>query len=427
MKNHISNNLIKLANVFADNQCRLYVVGGWVRNNLCGLPLSDIDICGNAHGEDFENMCGQCGFEFKSVNAKLGTYLVLVGDEKYEYTPFRIENYHLGKHTPEHVEWTEDIRIDARRRDFTCNAIYYDILADRIIDFYDGQKDIEKGILRAVETPEFVFSSDGLRILRLVRFACQLGWKIDRHTFRVAKKMTYQLKYISGERKTTELKSIFTAEKKYGRESQPLKILNDLCIYPYLVPIAGIKKHIDEKVYEGISRCDDVMGAFVCALVLSKYTRLATDEQYIYDVQSVLSCLRCGGDVKDLTKTVSIMGHLKYDKIDLDTVCKFISLKGESRQIVREIFGLEKLLEQERYYIQNNIPLRIDDLDIDNSEILKLVPKERVSYVKKYLFDLCQNGFVENKRKNLVDFIKRTSDYANRPKQKPILKGLNDK
>lgn len=402
-------------------------MGGWVRNKLCGLPLNDIDICGGLHSEDFEKVCGICGFEYKVVNAKLGTYLVIAGDEKYEYTPFRIENYNLGKHAPEYVEWTDDIRVDARRRDFTCNAIYYDILADRVIDFYDGQKDIQKGVLHAVETPEFVFSSDGLRILRLVRFACQLGWKIDRHTFKVAKKMTYQLKYISGERKTAELKNIFTAVKKYGRESHPLKILNDLCIYPYLVPLAGIKKHIDEKVYEGISRCDDVMGAFVCAVVLEKYTKIATDEQYIYDVQSVLSCLRCGGDVKDLTKAVSVMGHVKYDKIDLDTVCKFISLKGESHQIVRELFGLEKLLEQERYYIQNNIPLRMDDLDIDNSEILKLVPQERVSYVKKYLFELCQNGFIENKRKVLVEFIKRTSDYANRPKQKPILKGINNK
>lgn len=427
MKENVGQNLIKLANAFADNQNRLYIVGGWVRNSICGLPLNDIDICGGLHGEDFERVCKVCGFEYKSVNAKLGTYLVIVGDEKYEYTPFRIENYHLGKHTPEHVEWTDDIRVDARRRDFTCNAIYYDILADRIIDFYNGQKDIEKGILRAVETPEFVFSSDGLRILRLVRFACQLGWKIDRHTFKVAKKMTYQLKYISGERKTAELKNIFTAEKKYGRKACPLKILNKLYIYPHIVSVPGIKKRIDEKLYAGIARCDDIMGAFACAVVLSKYSRLVTDEQYVYDVQSVLACLRCGGDVKDLTKTVSVMAHVKYDKIDLDTVCKFVSLKGESRQIVREIFGLEKLLEQERYYVQNNIPLRIDDLDIDNADILKLVPKERVSYVKRYLFDLCQNGVLENRRGVLVDFIKRTSDYANRPKQKPILKGLNDK
>lgn len=427
MRNHISKNLMMLANIFADNQCRLYVVGGWVRNSLCGLPLSDIDICGNAHGDDVEKMCKQCGFEFKSVNPRLGTYLIIAGDEKYEYTPFRIENYHLGKHTPENVEWTDDIRVDARRRDFTCNAIYYDILADRVIDFYDGRKDIEKGVLRAVETPEFVFSSDGLRILRLVRFARQLGWKIERRTFKIAKQMTYQLRYISGERKSAELKNIFCAEQKYGRSSKPLKLLNDLCIYPYLVPLAGVKKHIDEKLYDGICRCDDVLGAFVCTVVLAKHSALTTDEQYMYNVQSVLSCLRCGGDVKELTKTVSVLSHVKYDKIDLETVCKFLTLKGESRQIVREIFGIEKLLEQERYYIQNNIPLRIDDLKITNSDILALVPQERVSYVKRYLFELCQNGLLQNNPDVLIDFIKRTSDYANRPKQKPILKGIKNK
>lgn len=431
MKELVSKNLIKLAQVFADNDSRLYVVGGWVRNNLCGLALGDIDICGSLHDSALEKVCIEVGFKSKVINEKLGTYVIIAGTEKYEYTPFRVENYNLGKHAPESVEWTDDIKVDAKRRDFTCNAIYYDILADQIIDFYDGVNDIKRGVLRTVETPEFVFSSDGLRILRLVRFACQLGWKIDRHTLKVAKNMTYQLKFISGERKTAELKSIFTAQQKYGRKSRPLKLLNDLSIYPQLVPLASISKTICEKQFASITQCNNTMSAFICALLLSKYARVTTDEQIAFDVQNVLSSLRCGGDAKELSKTISVLNSVKQNKIDLSAVCKFVALKEDSKQIVSEFYGLDRLLEKQKYYEEHNIPLRISDLKIENSQIIDLVPNDRVSYVKAYLFDLCQNGLLQNQTDVLVEFIKRTNDYAtkmaSKPRQKPILKGIKSK
>lgn len=411
-----------LAKAFIDMNSRLYVVGGWVRNNFCGLTLSDIDICGSLHENEVEKACTTCGFSCKVVNAKLGTYLIIAGDEKYEYTPFRIENYHLGKHSPENVSWTDDIKIDARRRDFTANAVYYDIIDDKIIDFYGGVADIERGVLRAIETPEYVFSSDGLRVLRLVRFACQLDWKIERKTLNVAKKMVYQLKYISGERKSAELKQIFSAAQKYDRHSRPIKILNNLNIYPYLVDVYGLPKKLDEKKYGKIVCCDDSLGALIAALILTKYNSRASEEQILFDTQNALSSLRCGGDVKDLARAICVMMAVRADDITLDVVCKFVMLKGESRQIVREFCGLEKLLEKERLYREQNIPLKIEQLDIENADIMALVPNDRVSYVKKYLFELCQNGMIKNNKQDLIQFLKRTSDYANKQKSADIQK-----
>ncbi len=406
----ISENLKLLSSAFKECGSTLYIVGGAVRNSIAGLDYSDIDICSNMLGDGVQGVCQKLGFDCKVVNQKLGTMLIMAGGEQYEYTPFRVENYIRGNHSPEYVEWTDDIKTDARRRDFTCNAIYYDILSGQIVDFYGGVKDIHKRYIKAIETPEFVFSSDGLRVLRLVRFSSTLGWKIDAHTFRVCKKMTYQLKYISGERKTSELKSIFTAHQKYGSQVNPIALLNKLKLYPLIVTLAGVPDKIDEKRYANICKCDDVIGAFVCALILTKYPRPCSEAQLVYDVQSIISNLHCGGDVKDLSRLVSVMFDVRAGKIDVSTVSKFVSLKGESRDILKNLFGLDTLIDKEREYRHNNIPLKLDELDIDNATLIKLVPQNQVSHMKNYLFGLCQNGLVKNTLKDLTAYVEQMQE-----------------
>ena len=409
MKEILSENLIKLSNEFLKEEGRLYVVGGYVRNYLLGLPLSDIDVCGALHFEKVKAICEKLGFECKEINKRLGTLLIVAGEEKYEYTPFRTENYVLGKHSPESVEWTDDIKVDARRRDFTCNALYYDITNDDILDFYDGIEDIINKSLKAIETPEWVFSSDGLRILRLVRFACSLGFEIDRKTFKVARKMLYQLKYISGERKTAELKEIFNAHIKYSREDISLKLLNKFNIYPYIVGMPNIPRKINLRKYGKVfSECENKFLAFVYILLLSRYRKQnVTTNQIVFDLQTLVNdVLHAGGDIKEMSKTLYVISRMQKDRDSLEMCVMYSDLKYESRQIVKSFCDARMLVEKINQMKAQNIPLNLDQLQISNGEIMEIVPKETISYVKNLLLQKCQYGIIPNEHDALIKAVK---------------------
>ena len=212
----------------------VYVVGGYVRNSLRGLKPTDIDLAGPA---PVSALRLPSKYRVKTVNFRLGTAQIKCGKEVYEYTPFRLENYDKG-HTPSEVCFTTDIRRDALRRDFTCNSVYYDAVNDELLDFVGGISDIEKGILRSYR-PDKILSADGLRILRLIRFACQLGFKIDGTTANVAMEKAELLKEISQERKRDELNKMLIADTANGVDQahyRAMKLMFKMGIFKFMIP-----------------------------------------------------------------------------------------------------------------------------------------------------------------------------------------------
>lgn len=212
----------------------VYLVGGYVRNSLRGLKPTDMDLTGP---QPVSALKLSPKYRVKTVNFRLGTAQIKCGKEVYEYTPFRVENYDKG-HTPSEVYFTTDIKQDALRRDFTCNSVYYDIINDELIDLVGGIADIERGVLRSYK-PERTLSSDGLRIIRLVRFACQLGFKIDGATASAAMAKAELLKDITLERKREELDKILAADVANGIDQahyRGVKLLAKMGLFKYLIP-----------------------------------------------------------------------------------------------------------------------------------------------------------------------------------------------
>ena len=210
--NNIEEKALKILNILHEHNHESYIVGGYVRDYCLGRVSDDIDICGTMPYDKMQELCKCLKFRVDIVNKRLGTLLISPEEGvHFEYTPFRVENYVNGNHSPESVEFVNDIAIDARRRDFTINCIYVNVLTKEVFDPYGGVKDIEKRVVKAIETPEKVFSSDGLRILRLVRFASALNFDIDRKTLKIAREMSFQLRDISAERKKHELDQIVVA------------------------------------------------------------------------------------------------------------------------------------------------------------------------------------------------------------------------
>jgi len=214
----------------------IYIVGGYVRNQFCGLPLkADIDIASDFDGELFK----KAGARAVVINKKLCTMQIKYEGDNFEYTPFRKEKYaDGGHHSPISVEFISDINEDAKRRDFTANSIYYDVLNKKIVDPSGGAEDAKNKVLRCHDA-EFVFKSDGLRLMRLVRLSAELGYKIDENTKTAAIGFRHQLKDISAERKRDELNKILYADKKYGivdAHYHGIKMLHELGLWEFILP-----------------------------------------------------------------------------------------------------------------------------------------------------------------------------------------------
>lgn len=217
MKIKISNNLYKLAKLFGKEN-PLFVVGGYVRNQIAKVHNSDIDLACNLKLNQVQELLKDTKYNFKVKNQKLGTAIISCGKHEYEYSTFRSEFYQgQGEHSPDVINFDASIVEDARRRDFTINAVYYNILADELEDFYGGINDIRAKQIRTVETADYVLQNDGVRILRMIRLACELNYFIDNDTLSAASKYIHNLDSISQDRLRNEFVKIINAKAVFGK------------------------------------------------------------------------------------------------------------------------------------------------------------------------------------------------------------------
>ena len=216
MKN---NKLIALAEKFAPYS-PLYAVGGCVRDDILGIQSGDIDVCASIDAAKVKEFLKGTEFTVQNRDLRMGTIIITSHGFKAEYTTFRVDSYSegSGKHRPDSVKFTEDMKEDALRRDFTCNAVYLNILNDELVDLVGGLEDINNKVIKTVTDPNAVFEADGLRILRMVRFAAELGFEIDEETLKVAKDNVWRIKDLSPERVLVELDKIFVADTAHGRK-----------------------------------------------------------------------------------------------------------------------------------------------------------------------------------------------------------------
>lgn len=219
-------------------------------NSPC-LPLSGSTAKNSPRGGrlDLAENCAPGGRLDLAENCARGGSLDKV---EAEYAAFRSDKYIRGEHTPAETFFTEDISLDARRRDFACNAIYYDISADSFVDPLGGIDDVNAKRLRTADAPDKVFGEDGLRLLRLARFAGTTGFTPTAETIASAKKNAELIADIAPERVFAELKLILSADEKYGNERgvyEALKILDETRvldgIFPELTAGRNLKQRAD--------------------------------------------------------------------------------------------------------------------------------------------------------------------------------------
>ena len=210
--------LTEFAKLVRTRGARLFVVGGHVRNALLGVPVSDTDVTSALRPEEVTVLAKEAGFKVVKKGIAFGMVEVHIGDKSYEHTTFRSDSYaEGGSHRPTSVAFSDSPEADAFRRDFTVNALYADVLTGEIIDPTGGLADLEKRLIRTTTPdPAVILRDDGLRLMRLCRFAAELGFDIEERTFETAKNCAHLLKDVSAERIRDELLKILMADVKYG-------------------------------------------------------------------------------------------------------------------------------------------------------------------------------------------------------------------
>ena len=207
-----------------------YLAGGCVRDFLMNRTPHDFDIATQATPEQVEKLFPNS----LMVGRAFGVSIIPYDGFQLEIATFRKDgDYRDGRH-PEGVIFA-DAKEDAKRRDFTVNALFYDLNSEQVIDHVDGLKDIKSKTLRAVGEPALRFTEDKLRLLRAVRFAAQLDFEIEPETWREVVRLAPEIYVVSRERVRDEIVKLLSSSERV----RGLMLLRESGLIETLFPALG--------------------------------------------------------------------------------------------------------------------------------------------------------------------------------------------
>src|SRR5204863_4745644 len=181
-----------------------YFAGGCVRDIVRRMTPKDYDVATSAAPETVQKIFPRT----HAVGAHFGVIIVLENDFQFEVATFRSDDAYIDGRHPSAVHFSSP-EEDAQRRDFTINGMFYDPVADNVIDFVGGRADIDAKLVRAIGEPAQRFAEDRLRMLRAVRFGTVLGYQIHSETWKALLANAPSINQISAERIRDELVRIF--------------------------------------------------------------------------------------------------------------------------------------------------------------------------------------------------------------------------
>jgi tRNA nucleotidyltransferase (CCA-adding enzyme) len=182
---------------------QVVLAGGCVRDALIGRPINDFDIATDATPDQVESLFPRS----LAVGKAFGVIKVIAGTGAYDVATFRNDGSYADGRRPRSVKFS-NLEEDAKRRDFTVNALFYSLAKDEVIDTVGGIKDLERKIIRTVGRAEDRFDEDSLRALRAIRFSAQLQFEIEPETWEAVKSHAPVMPRLARERQAEELRKL---------------------------------------------------------------------------------------------------------------------------------------------------------------------------------------------------------------------------
>lgn len=322
-----------------------YAVGGCVRDSLLGKAPTDWDITTSATPTEMQEVFAS--YRMVETGLKHGTLTVIIDGMPLEITTYRVEgDYSDGRH-PDSVSFTRCLSEDLRRRDFTVNAMAYHPLVG-LVDLYGGREDLADGLVSCVGESEKRFSEDALRILRALRFASVLGFRITKDTECAIRALYPTLSCVSIERIATELDKLLC-----GTSAQ--RIVSDYFeVFLHLIPaLQAAKDFYLLSIVPSVHVARWAALFWCCGLSAEAagevLRRLRLDNHTIRDVKTLLNCrsmphhtdadllrlLNCLGDgdlLRDYLALVEMDGNtcLRIQRLIADNQCYKTSMLAVS-------------------------------------------------------------------------------------------------
>ena len=306
-----------------------YAVGGCVRDLLMKKEPKDWDITTSAKPEEIQKIFPESFYEnnFGTVTIKTASANPIF--KEVQITPYRVEGKYKDKRHPEEVKFVTKLEDDLSRRDFTVNAMAVDE-AGKLIDPFDGQKDLKAKVIRTVGKPEERFNEDALRILRAVRFATVLDFKIEKTTLEAIKQSAAWLEAISKERIRDEFIKIIESDNAY----EGVLLLKETELLKYIVP----------ELLEGVDVGQNLHHIYTVWEHNTRALKYAAEKKYSLEV-------RLGSLFHDIGKPRTKRGDGKYSTFYGHDV---VGAKMTAQIMVRLKFPndvVEKVIKLVRYHL----------------------------------------------------------------------------
>ena len=364
-----------------------YIVGGCVRDCLLGKSPDDYDITTSAKPDEVKKLFT------RTVDTGLahGTVTVVKNSKPFEVTTFRIDGEYKDNRHPTTVEYTDNVKLDLARRDFTVNAMAYNHIRG-LVDVFGGVEDLKNGIIRTVGKAEDRFSEDALRVLRAIRFSSTLGFKIEEKTSLAIKKHAHALLDISSERIYTEWKKLLSGKG----------------------------------AYEIINEYSDVIATFAPELGnIPKYDRsrfltLTSDERQLLLFLISNSCNLFGNfakrlktDKKTKERGISVLNNMTIsDETDDDGIKRFLIGKNDETvdMILNVSYGACKISSCTRDRIKAiakmGLPRFAADLNIKGEDLISIgISGKEIGSTLSNLVVAAAIGDVENENAALMSYV----------------------
>ncbi len=270
-----------------------FIVGGCVRDYILGFLPKDFDITTDGLPQDIKNI-----FDYTiDTGIEHGTVTVVLDKQNFEVTTYRIDGEYKDNRRPENVTFSKKIEEDLSRRDFTMNAIAYNIKKG-FVDPFCGIEDIKNKLIKGVGDADIRFKEDALRMMRGVRFSAQLGFHIEDKTFSAIKNNAKLIENISIERTRDEFLKFIKSDY-----IEKLNLLEETKLYKYFIPeIEPIFKNYKKNIFILKKLSKDLRFAFLLSHL---------DEKIGEDVLKRLKL-----DNKTIKETKTIIQYFNYNFID---------------------------------------------------------------------------------------------------------------
>jgi tRNA nucleotidyltransferase (CCA-adding enzyme) len=352
---------LKVLNKLEENGYHAYIIGGFVRDYILGIESKDVDIATNATPKEIMEI-----FENSALpKEEYGAVTLYVKNNRFEITTFRKEIRYLNNRKPIEIKYIDDLMEDLERRDFKMNTLCMD-KEGKVIDLLNGTEDIENKIINTVGDSNHKFEEDSLRILRAIRFATILNFKLSDEVKKAIINNKESLRKLSYNRKRQELDKIFSSKNsKYGVE-----LLLEL----------QLDQELELYNLKDIKLNGDILGIWASLIIGDGYQFTSNEKTIIKNIKEVIST------------SISEVSLYKYGLY--------------VNQVAADIIGIDRTLITRLY---ESLPITSrKSIEISSQDIMNILNKKAGPYFKEIYQDLevkILKGELENNKEIIENYI----------------------